>query len=220
MDSLHNECCLFNCGLWPPGRHWPHKLTNLSGQCTLCLPHKVCVSSCCQSLPCAVWLDQTWVFFSPPCYLWHAVLMCKHPVWTVWATEMVSSSCFPSPFSVHVSAVKCIKCFLGEKHGEGTTEFWWQNRAALEPLWVWLCWSTWETSPAGPSLRPTPSHCSTSGSLSPPKHLLERCWGGEGGLIVNQNTQILKPNSAWQPQCSGSVQFDFVSYFLFWADPL
>lgn len=67
MDSPHNECCLFNCGLWPLGSHWPHKLTNLSGQCPLSLPHKVCVSSCCQSLPCAVWLDQTWVFFSPPC---------------------------------------------------------------------------------------------------------------------------------------------------------
>lgn len=26
MDSLHNECCLFNWGLWPLGRHWPHSV--------------------------------------------------------------------------------------------------------------------------------------------------------------------------------------------------
>lgn len=131
--------------------------------------------------------------------------MYRRPVWVcataVWATEMVSSSCFPSPFSVHVSAVKCIQCFLGEKRDEGATEF----SGRTEQLWS-CCEPAradppWEkasvrASPAGPSFGTNAfTLSSTSGFLFPPEWLLESYWGREGGLIVNQNIEILKPDS-------------------------
>lgn len=188
----------------------------------VCPTKSVSARSCRQSLPCAGWLDQTWAFLSPPLF---PVTSCADvqaaslgsvsmAAWaTEMATEMVSCSCFPSPFSVHTSAVKYIKWFFLERSvrreplcSSGRIEQLWSHfepgdadpsweRASVESLSSWAFLGTNPFTLCSPSVLP--------------KHLLESCWGREGCLAVKQNTHILKPSSLWRHPCSGSVQFEF-----------
>lgn len=77
----------------------------------------------------------------------------------------------------------------------GRTEQLWSccEPARADPPWEK---ASVRASPAGPSFGTNAfTLSSTSGFLFPPEWLLESCWGREGGLIVNQNTGILKPDS-------------------------
>lgn len=214
MDSLHNECCLFNCGLWPLGRHWPHKLTNLSGECTLCLPTKsVSVRSCCQSLPCSVWLGQPWVLFSLLLFPLtscadvqaHSGSVPQHCGLQRWPPAHVVP--LPRLFTLllwNASSVFLERRVMREPWSSPAEQS--SSGATVSPVVLiqpgrWCLGLPWDTF----------TLCSTSGFPSPPKHLLERCCGGESSLIVNQNTEILKPNS-YDSTHAVVMQFEFCHF--------
>lgn len=135
-----------NCGLSPLDVHWLHELTYLTGKWRppFC-PKKSFVSQkCyCPSLPCTLWLVQTWLVCEYS-YLSHytTVWIYEHPIRVLCLRAERSwqkySQVFPSPFSVHGSAVKCIQSvFLERSVIREPLELFWQNTtAAIKTLWT------------------------------------------------------------------------------------
>lgn len=110
------------------------------------MSHKVfCQSEAlCHSLSCAPWFVQAWLFFNHP-YVIHyiLVLIYKHEIWMLCLMAKCSlqkysqPNVFPSPFSVHGSAVKCIKSvFLERSMRREPLELFWQNRTASIKTWT------------------------------------------------------------------------------------